>query len=88
LIDVWQRHHPDVPMLIEKDFSPTLAGDDRAAQAEMIIEWLTRVTSLIRNGAAPATVKIGLKVFNAISTMRFNSRCCVQSTRSVPGTAS
>ena len=66
LIDVWQKHHSDAPMLIEKDFSPTLAGSDRAAQAEMIIEWLTRVTSLIRRGAAPATIKIGLKVFNAI----------------------
>jgi hypothetical protein len=66
LIDVWQRHHPDAPMLIEKDFSPTLAGSDRAAEAEMIIEWLTRVTSLIRAGAAPSPVKIGLKVFNAI----------------------
>ena len=66
LIDVWQRYHPQAPMLIEKDFSPTLAGDDRAAQAEMIIEWLTRVTSLIRQGAAPAAIKIGLKVFNAI----------------------
>jgi hypothetical protein len=66
LIDVWRRHHPDVPMLIEKDFSPTLAGSDRAAEAEMIIEWLTRVTLLIRQGAAPSPVKIGLKVFNAI----------------------
>ena len=53
-------------MLIEKDFSPTLAGSDRAAQAEMIIEWLTRVTSLIRGGALPSPIKIGLKVFNAI----------------------
>ena len=66
LIDVWQRHYPDTPMLIEKDFSPTLAADDRAAQAEMIIEWLTCVTSLIRQGATPARIKIGLKVFNAI----------------------
>lgn len=66
LIDVWQRHHSEAPMLIEKDFSPTLAADDRAAQAEMIIEWLTHVTSLIRQGANPATVRIGLKVFNAI----------------------
>lgn len=66
LIDVWQRHEPKAPMLIEKDFSPTLAGSDRAAEAEMIIEWLTRVTSLMRHGAAPAAVKIGLKVFNAI----------------------
>ncbi|HEY6660502.1 MAG TPA: hypothetical protein VI031_05160, partial [Pyrinomonadaceae bacterium] len=52
LIDVWQRHHSDASMLIEKDFSPTLAASDRAAHAEMIIEWLTRVTSLIRRGAA------------------------------------
>ncbi len=66
LIDVWQRHHPDEPMIIEKDFSPTLAGSDRAAEAEMIMEWLTRVTSLIRQGASPRPVKIGLKVFNAI----------------------
>src|ERR1041385_8849371 len=65
LIDVWRRHHADAPMLIEKDFSPTLAGSDRAAQAEMIIEWLTRVTSLIRQGATPEKVSIGLKVFNA-----------------------
>ena len=32
----------------------------------MIIEWLTRVTSLIRKGALPSPIKIGLKVFNAI----------------------
>ena len=74
LIDVWQRHHSDAPMLIEKDFSPTLAGDDRAAQAEMIIEWLTRVTSLIRQGASPSAVKIGLKVFNAILDDAFQHR--------------
>jgi hypothetical protein len=66
LIDIWQRHYSDVPMPIEKDFSPTLAGSDLAAQAEMIIEWLTRVTSLIRGGALPSSIKIGLKVFNAI----------------------
>ncbi|HKU74325.1 MAG TPA: hypothetical protein VJR02_10420 [Pyrinomonadaceae bacterium] len=66
LVDVWKKHEPNAPMPIEKDFSPTLAGSDRAAQAEMIIEWLTRVTSLMRRGAAPATVKIGLKFFNAI----------------------
>src|SRR6185295_4030786 len=65
LIEVWHRHSSEA-MPIEKDFSPTLAGSDRAAQAEMIIEWLTRVTSLIRRGAAPSPVNIGLKIFNAI----------------------
>jgi hypothetical protein len=66
LMEVWNCHYPTVPMPIEKDFSPTLAGSDRAAQAEMIIEWLTRVTSLIRRAAAPWSIDIGLKVFNAI----------------------
>ena len=41
------------------------AGSDRAAQ-EIIIQWLIRVTNLIRNAASPAAIKIGLKVFNAI----------------------
>ena len=66
LMDVWERHQPNAPMAIEKDFSPTLAASDRAAQAEIIIQWLIRVTKLIRNAASPAAIKIGLKVFNAI----------------------
>jgi hypothetical protein len=66
LLKVWQQHHPAKRMPIEKDFSPTLAGSDRAAQAEIIIQWLTRVTGLIRRGAAPSPISIGLKVFNAI----------------------
>jgi hypothetical protein len=53
-------------MPIEKDFSPTLAGSDRAAQAEIIIQWLTRTTGLIRRAASPLPINIGLKVFNAI----------------------
>ena len=66
LMEVWQRHYPSAPMPIEKDFSPTLAGSDRAAQAEIIIQWLIRVTSLIRKAASPSSINIGLKVFNAI----------------------
>jgi hypothetical protein len=66
LLEVWQRHCADRIMPIEKDFSPTLAGSDRAAQAEIIIQWLTRVTGLMRHAALPAPINIGLKVFNAI----------------------
>src|SRR6476620_6345644 len=66
LLEVWQRHCPDRVMPIEKDFSPTLAGSDRAAEAQIIIQWLTRVTSLIRHGAQPLPVKVGLKVFNSV----------------------
>ena len=65
LLDVWRRHFPSLRMPIEKDFSPTLAGSDRAAQAEIIIQWLTKVTNLIRR-VAPADITIGLKIFNSI----------------------
>jgi hypothetical protein len=66
LLEVWSSHFSDQVMPIEKDFSPTLAGSDRAAQAEIIIHWLTRVTGLMRNAASPAAINIGLKIFNAI----------------------
>lgn len=66
LLDVWQRHWPDLVMPIEKDFSPTLAGSDRAVQVEIILQWLTQVTGLIRRAALPSPITIGLKVFNAI----------------------
>jgi hypothetical protein len=66
LLNTWRRHCADRVMPIEKDFSPTLAGSDRAAQAEIIIQWLTRVTGLIRRAALPSQINIGLKVFNAI----------------------
>ncbi len=66
LLDIWSRHYSSLSMPIEKDFSPTLAGSDRAAQAEIIIHWLTRVTGLIRRAAPPGKLTIGLKIFNAI----------------------
>lgn len=66
LLDVWQSHCTDSVMPIEKDFSPTLAGSDRAAETQIIIQWLTRVTGLIRQGAQPQPIKVGLKVFNSI----------------------
>jgi hypothetical protein len=67
LLDVWGRLWPGrEPMPIEKDFSPTLAGDDRASESQTIIRWLTQVTGLIRRAAAPRPVSVGLKLFNAV----------------------
>ena len=66
LLDVWQRHGPPgLDMPIEKDFSPTLAGSDRAAQKHIILQWLTRVTGFMRQ-ATPIRIKVGLKLFNAV----------------------
>jgi hypothetical protein len=67
LLEVWQRHGPPgLDMPIEKDFSPTLAGSDRAAQKHIILQWLMRVTGLIRQAASPIPIKVGLKVFNTV----------------------
>src|SRR5258705_7722560 len=67
LLEVWQQHGPQgLGMPIEKDFSPTLAGSDRAAETHIILRWLMRVTGLIRQAAGQIDIKVGLKVFNAV----------------------
>lgn len=67
LLKVWEQSSCfSGVMPIEKDFSPTLAGSDRAAQGPLVIEWLTRVSEFIRRAVAPCPVSVGLKVFNAI----------------------
>jgi hypothetical protein len=55
----------DSPMPMEKDFSPTLAGDDRSREQEQILTWLQRVPDLIRDAAAPPGVILGIKLMNA-----------------------
>ena len=68
LLDVWEAGGGapgGAAMPIEKDFSPTLAGSDRAAQAETVRRWMTAVTGLIREAAAPRPVAVGVKLFNA-----------------------
>jgi len=67
LLELWKRHGPaQRPMPLEKDFSPTLAGPQRASQMETIVEWLRRVPALIRQAVEPGAVRVGLKIFNAM----------------------
>jgi hypothetical protein len=67
LLEIWQKDGPkDATMPIEKDFSPTLAGSDRAAETHIILQWLLRVSGLIRQAASPTPIAVGLKLFNAI----------------------
>jgi hypothetical protein len=49
-------------LLLEKDFSPTLAGDALAAEKAQILRWLHEVPARIR---AQAAVRLALKVMNA-----------------------
>lgn len=54
----------DEPLLLEKDFSPTLAGDALAGEREQILRWLREVPALIRE-SAPGGVRVAMKLMNA-----------------------
>ncbi len=65
LLAVWDRAGCGGDMLLEKDFSPTLAGDQRARDQERILDWLVTVPKLV-HAAAPGRVRLGIKVMNAL----------------------
>jgi hypothetical protein len=50
------------PLLLEKDFSPTLAGDPLADEKEQILRWLREVPAKIK---AHANVRLAMKLMNA-----------------------
>jgi hypothetical protein len=70
LLRAWEQGGGGPPMLLEKDFSPTLAGSDRATQRATVLGWLRRVPGLIRN-AAPGKVRLGIKLFNSVDDDAF-----------------
>jgi hypothetical protein len=49
---------------LEKDFSPTLAGNELADERDQILRWLREVPGQVRT-AAPAPVRLALKLMNA-----------------------
>jgi hypothetical protein len=57
------------PLALEKDFSPTLAGDALADEKEQILRWLREVPQQIRQSVS-TPVRLGLKLMNA----RFDDR--------------
>jgi hypothetical protein len=52
------------PLLLEKDFSPTLAGDALSDERQQILRWLREVPEQIRRGTAHP-VRLALKLMNA-----------------------
>jgi hypothetical protein len=65
LLQTWEKCCSGRPMPLEKDFSPTLAGSERASQQEKIKEWLRAVPGLVLE-SAPGRVRVGLKIFNTL----------------------
>jgi hypothetical protein len=60
LADAWGSD----PLLLEKDFSPTLAGDSLADEREQILRWVREVPQQIRQGSS-SPVRLALKLMNA-----------------------
>ena len=52
------------PLLLEIDFSPTLAGDALADDRAQILRWLREVPALVR-AASPMPVRLAMKLMNA-----------------------
>ncbi|MDP4200449.1 MAG: hypothetical protein Q8922_06105 [Bacteroidota bacterium] len=67
LFDVWRNHHGGkLPMPIEKDFSPTLAGDQSfSSQRETILRWLHAVPRIVHETSHGTEIRLGMKLFNA-----------------------
>jgi hypothetical protein len=64
-VQAWLQGGKPLPLIVEKDFSPTLAGSDLAAARATVLGWLRRVPELVR-AAAPGQVRLGLKLFNSL----------------------
>ena len=58
LADAWGES----PLLLEKDFSPTLAGDRLAEEKQQILRWVREVPGCIRDHA---DVRLAMKLMNA-----------------------
>jgi hypothetical protein len=52
-------------LLLEKDFSPTLAGNELAGERDQILRWLREVPGQIRVSAGSSSVRLALKLMNA-----------------------
>jgi len=62
LLEVWKNHR-DGELVLEKDFSPTLASTDMAGQKGRIISWLRDVPRLIKQ-SVDEPIHLGVKMMN------------------------
>ena len=76
LADAWR----EPPLLVEQDFSPTLAGDALADDRAQILRWLREVPARIR-AASPIPVRVAVKLMNA----RFDDRFQVEMMEAASG---
>lgn len=64
LLRVWTSALGPEPLVVEQDFSPTLAGADPARSKERVLDWLRRSPALIKADGEPLV--LGVKLMNAL----------------------
>ncbi|MCM3699372.1 hypothetical protein [Paenibacillus macerans] len=74
LAQVWEESGEAGPLQLEKDFSPTLAGSDRAAERPAIIRWLREVPKAIRLALPDGDIRLGIKLMNTLFDDEFQLR--------------
>ena len=65
LLETWSATGCGGPLVLEKDFSPTLAGDARALSRDRILQWVANVTDWVHR-AATDEVRLGVKLMNTM----------------------
>ena len=73
LAKAWKASGSQSLLPVEKDFSPTLAGDRLGGQQKLIQRWLTEITSVIRN-ATSEQLALGIKLFNFVGDQEFQNK--------------
>jgi dihydroorotate dehydrogenase len=72
ILDAFQSAGGALPMPLEKDLSPTLAGSDRAGARASVIEWIRRVPGVILAATdSPDDLRVGIKLFNSLEDDEF-----------------
>jgi len=66
IANAWRRGDAEIAMPLEKDFSPTLAGNDRSQARDRVVAWMRKVPELVHGAVEGQRVLIGLKIFNAL----------------------
>jgi hypothetical protein len=69
LNETWREVVRDSPLVLEQDFSPTLAGTDAATSKRLILKWLRESPALIK--AADPNLILGVKLMNALFADEF-----------------
>lgn len=71
LYEAWLKSGVEGPLQLEKDFSPTLAGSNRAKQQSTILYWLREVCPCIQNSTQGRDIHLGIKVMNTVFSDEF-----------------